>query len=226
MLRGQRDLLSTGLIIITLLIITQKTDAEVYLNLLNTPWQFANVTEWDQRTCSFDVVNATNQLRKTEGLRFTVPNKPTTFVSYDNPAVDVTAVNDGNGADRYTARISGMNTNGTAFLNAINANTSLRVNLTCSGIQAGTDFTPVKHQYLVKTGSITGDKGYKDAPPISVDIIDSLIALPWTVCPRLSGNSGWHLYRRIYRYLVRSGGRLVTLADSNRSTSRFLHSKR
>ncbi len=179
MLRKPGDPGGTGLLITTLLIILQNSFAEVYLNLLSTPWQFDNVSEWDQRTCSFDVVNGTNRLRKTEGLRFTVPNKPTTFVSYDNPAVDVTAVNDGNGPDRYTARISGMNTNGTAYLNAIKANSSLRINLTCSGIQAGTDFTPVKHQYLVKTGSITGDKGYKDAPPISVDIIDSLISLPW-----------------------------------------------
>ncbi|MBN1982711.1 MAG: hypothetical protein JW795_14350 [Chitinivibrionales bacterium] len=149
--------------------------AEVSVTYQNLPWKFANVQEWDERNVKLTVNNTTNVPQKVEGIRFTIPNKPGTFQSDDNPAVRVVTITDGNGPNRYNSRIEGLDASGMEHLNLIRPLKPLNITLKCVGIRSNMDFSPSLTQYLIKTGSLFADKKYKNAPPITIKQLDSIV---------------------------------------------------
>ncbi len=156
------------------------TFSDVKINLENTPWYFETISDWASKPMKLSINNNTKVPRKVEGIRFTMPNKPSEMVSYNNPVANVNGpVSDGNGTDRYNLRVSGMNNAGTAHLNLISNGGNLGVTLTTTGIKKAKDFTPFDFQYLVKTGTWAVDKGYKDAKGITLEQVKSIIEEPW-----------------------------------------------
>ncbi len=137
-------------------------------------WKFDTGDQWTSQNFTFELANKTTVPQKVEGLRLTIPNKPSQLLSYNDPEISVKSVADGNDAPRYEMSIKGENSNTNQSYNRLSPGDAPNWLLEATGIKKGLDFTPKQTQYLVKTGSFASEKFYKNAKPISLETLKKL----------------------------------------------------